>query len=882
MAAAPDLHARPTVRFAADLAVHGDRTAILTHDGELTYRELAHRVDEVARRLGDVRRLVLIPGLNELDPVIAYLAALCAGHPVLLVPGDNAAARDSLTSVYDPDVVLRRVGGEWVLHERHPGSIHVLHPDLALLLSTSGSTGSPKLARLSHENVQANAEAIAESLRIEATDRAATTLPIHYCYGLSVLHSHLARGAAVILTDRSVVDPCFWDLFRERRGTTFAAVPYTFELLDRVRFADMALPHLRYVTQAGGRLAPDRVRRYADLGRRRGWDLVVMYGQTEATARMAYLPPALAAERPEAIGVPIPGRRFALEPLPEHPAPDTGELVYEGPNVMLGYAESASDLALGRTTDVLRTGDVARRRSDGLYELLGRRSRFLKVYGVRIELDRVEALFDAHGVAVACVGTDDELVVATEDVRDPAELRHLAMRELRLPPAAVRVCGVPELPRRSTGKPDYRALSELVRRPGDAGAPDHQASPVARTPARAVSRAALRALFAESLDRSDVTDDSTFVGLGGDSLSYVELSLRLEEVLGHLPSDWHTTPIRRLVEAPPAGSRRTRVVETGVALRAAAILLIVGTHAGLFSILGSAHVLIGVAGYNFARFQLTTGGRAERLRRVLASAGRIVVPTVAWIAGASLLTDDYGVANLLLLNAVLGPETWTTQWHFWFVEVLTYILLLLAVLLSSRSLDRLERRHPFGFVLALLAVALVPRYELVDLGVLNTKPVLWLFALGWAAARVAGIWQRLLVTAVTAATVPGFFEDPARDAVILGGLLLLLWAPTVRCPAALHRPAGVLASSSLYIYVTHWQVYPAIAERSPLVALAASVAVGIAYAALVDGVLARLARVRLAARGWFSRTRAVIGEAVARRPRRIATTPTRRKDEAAA
>jgi acyl-coenzyme A synthetase/AMP-(fatty) acid ligase len=263
-----------------------------------------------------VRRLVLVPGVNELEPVVVYLAALSAGHPVLLVPGDNATASDALTAAYDPDVVLRRAEGEWVLDEQRSGSAHLLHPDLALLLSTSGSTGSPKLARLSHENVQANAEAIAESLQIRPNDRAVTTLPMHYCYGLSVINSHLACGASVILTDRSVVDPCFWDLVRERGATSFAGVPFTFELLDRVGFEDMALPHLRYVTQAGGRLAPDRVRRYADLGRRRGWDLVVMYGQTEATARMAYLPPDLVAEHPEAIGMPIPGGRFALEPLP--------------------------------------------------------------------------------------------------------------------------------------------------------------------------------------------------------------------------------------------------------------------------------------------------------------------------------------------------------------------------------------------------------------------------------------------------------------------------------------------------------------------------------------------------------------------------------------
>jgi hypothetical protein len=323
---------------------------------------------------------------------------------------------------------------------------------------------------------------------------------------------------------------------------------------------------------------------------------------------------------------------------------------------MLGYAETPEDLALGRTVDVLRTGDIARRRADGLYEVVGRRSRFLKLFGVRIDLDRVEAVLDAAGVRSACVGTDRELVIATEADDDPDAVRQLVVRELGLPTGAVRVCPVRQLPRTSTGKPDYGAVSALTA-PGatDAGSAV-DAGPAADAPSGSVDVAALRALFAELLERDDVTDDSTFVGLGGDSLSYVEVSIALEEILGSLPPDWHTLPIRDLVPARSPRRRVGRAVETSVALRAVAIVLIVGTHAGLFGILGSAHVLVAVAGFNFARFQLTAATRLDRFRRQMVSVARIVVPTVAWIAVASLLTDDYGVANVLLLNAVLGPR----------------------------------------------------------------------------------------------------------------------------------------------------------------------------------------------------------------------------------
>ena len=132
---------------------------------------------------------------------------------------------DSLVAAYDPDVIIRPGQGEPVLEERRPGTRHELHPDLALLLSTSGSTGSPKLVRLSHANLESNAESIADYLGIEDDHKAITTLPMSYCYGLSVINSHLLRGAALVLTDLSVVDPCFWELFSSSGASSFAAVP---------------------------------------------------------------------------------------------------------------------------------------------------------------------------------------------------------------------------------------------------------------------------------------------------------------------------------------------------------------------------------------------------------------------------------------------------------------------------------------------------------------------------------------------------------------------------------------------------------------------------------------------------------------------------------
>ncbi|MFJ3979858.1 AMP-binding protein [Streptomyces sp. NPDC090021] len=872
-----------TVPFARALAAHDDRTAVITTDGPVTYRELAARVEATADRLGPARRLVLVVGANTVEALVVHLAALSAGHPVLLVPGDHPEAVQSLIDAYDPDVVAHPDGGQWVLDERRPVSAHDLHPDLALLLSTSGSTGSPKLVRLSHGNLQANAESIADYLGIRDTDRAATTLPMHYCYGLSVIHSHLLRGAALILTDLSVADRCFWELFRSARGTTFAGVPYTFDLLDRVGFASMDLPHLRYVTQAGGRLAPDRVQHYAALGRAAGWELFAMYGQTEATARMAYLPPDLAHTHPGVAGVPIPGGSFRLEPLPDWPEEDTGELVYTGPNVMLGYARTPDDLALGRTTQELHTGDIARRTPEGMYEIVGRRSRFVKILGLRIDPAQVEAMLARHGVTALCTGDDTGLSVAAvgagagsagagasaagagsggagsagagaagagagaagagaagagaagAHASDARRIRNLVTSECGLPARAVRVHVLADLPRLPTGKPDYRAVRELAH-PADAGSS-------AQGPGSGPED--LCRLYAQVLDRTDVTRDSTFVSLGGDSLSYVEMTLHLEERLGHLPTDWHTTPIGEL--RPPEGESpaHRRTLDTSVALRAVAIFCIVGSHIHVFGIKGGAHLLLAIAGYNFARFHLTTAERGERVRRACLSIARVAVPSMIWIGFVLLLNNDYTLANLALLDSVLGPEDSKTGMHFWFIEALVYILVVAVALLALPLADRAERRFPYGLPLTLAALGLLTRYDLLRLPDRAHMPdavtVFWLFALGWAAAKAGSRTQRIVVTAAALATVPGFFPgDPGREAIIITTFALLVWVPSLPSRERVNQVAGLLATSSLYIYLTHWQIFPLIDGFSRHLAFLASLIFGIAYGIAATRVMRRL------------------------------------------
>ncbi|MGP4053643.1 AMP-binding protein [Mycobacterium sp. 4D054] len=805
-------------RLVDHLRGHGDRPALFTVDQQLSYRELAQRVDDCAQTLGPRRRLILLETRNDVTALVRYLGALAGGHVVLPVP----AGRDhsDMIATYQPDVVMNTAG----VHV-HSEAAHTLHDDLALVMSTSGSTGSPKLVRLSRTNLLANARSIAEYLQIRQTDRAATTLPMSYCYGLSVIHSHLLIGAALILTEKSVTDDCFWELFNGRRGTTFAGVPYTFELLDRIGFESLHLPDLRYVTQAGGRMAPERVRRYAALADRQGWELYVMYGATEATARMAYLPPDLARTRSTAIGRPIPGGSFALEPVDEWPEPGAGELVYRGANVMMGYAHHPADLARGPELDALRTGDIARRGADGLYEVIGRRSRFVKMYGLRLDLQQLEDTLGDAGVRALCTDNGDRLaVVATAD-HDADEVRRIAAGAAGVPAGAVDVACVRELPTLPSGKPDYRAARALT----------------ARAPRPAKHDGDLRRLFADvlHLDPDTIDDHASFVDLGGNSLSYVTMSVRLERTLGRLPADWQRLSLRELQNLPAPRRPRWQVwagtLETSVALRAVAILLIVGSHAELFELWGGAHILLGVAGYNFGRFCLTPLPRTTRIRHLRATIAWVAVPSMLWVAFTLAVTDDYHASNLLLANKFLGPHDSMTAGRLWFVEVLVWTLVALAALFWIPAADRLERRQPFAVAMAFLALGMLLRYGVLGGDTRDawfTMLAFWFFAAGWAAAKASTAWQRAAVTAVLLAGIYGYFDDPLRQFLVFTGLALLIWLPAVRCPSGIAVVAGVIAEASLYTYLTHYQIYPLFGSHE-LVGVVASVVVGVTVSAAV-------------------------------------------------
>lgn len=443
-----------------DIQQYGEQNAVITEQSKLTYAELQALADQYDFRSDD-KELVLLLCDNEIEIVAAYVAALQAKQAVMLLNAStNIGLLNHIVMTYRPKWIVVSSGltfdgyrqqGNVLEREQH--SRAAIHSELAILLSTSGTTGSHKFVRLSYANIQSNAEAIAKYLEIDADERGILNLPLSYSYGLSILNSHFQAGAAVLLTGESVVAKTFWNFVREQQATSLPGVPFTYQMLERIGFFKMELPHLRTLTQAGGRLEERLVRLLGEYAKEQGKRFFVMYGQTEAAPRISYIPSDRVLDKTGSIGIPIPGGRLEL-------ASDTGELIYYGSNVMLGYAETLADLAKGdECGGVLHTGDTATVDEEGFFTITGRMKRFIKLFGLRINLDEVERKLEALlQQPIACVGNDDKLLVATESSQHVAEIKQHVDQLYKLHPTAYRVVVVDEIPRLANGKNDYQAL----------------------------------------------------------------------------------------------------------------------------------------------------------------------------------------------------------------------------------------------------------------------------------------------------------------------------------------------------------------------------------------------------------------------------------------
>ncbi len=456
-----------------------DYSALITENGEIiSYSQLSDYCRLLTKNI-KTRCLVFNLCRNEIGSLVGYVGFLNSRIVPLMLKADlDNELLQELIKTYKPDYfnvpsdIAVNFSDCKVIYENLNYSllktpydkVYPLNEDLALLLTTSGSTGSPKLVRQSYKNIEANTKSIVEYLELNATERAITTLPMNYTYGISILNTHLAVGASIILTEKGLMQKEFWQQLKDYEATSFGGVPYTYEMLNKLRFTRMKLPSLRYVTQAGGKLSPELHEVFAKWAIESEKKFIVMYGQTEATARMSYLPANKALEKYGSMGIAIPGGKFSLIAADgsEITEPDTvGELVYYGDNVTLGYAECGEDLVKGdERNGRLETGDMAKFDKDGFFYIVGRKKRFLKIFGNRVNLDETERLLKTRFTEFecACSGVDDKMSVFITDEKAKNAVMSFLTEKLKFNSSAFMIVYIPTIPRNESGKILYKDL----------------------------------------------------------------------------------------------------------------------------------------------------------------------------------------------------------------------------------------------------------------------------------------------------------------------------------------------------------------------------------------------------------------------------------------
>ncbi len=444
---------------------------------EITYGELAEKMKEAGSKV-QPRSIIFNLCKNTVGAMVGYLGFIeNDAVPLNLSDKIDKELLKSLIATYTPAYLwvpekeTDAYGYEAIYNTygytllRTGNKVYPIHDDLQFLMTTSGSTGSPKLVRYKKGNLEANAKNVAIAFGWTERERPLCDLGMQYTMGLNVINTHLYVGATVLLTTYNIMSGEFWDYIREKKATNFTGVPFSYDLFFRLHFERMDLPYLTTFSEGGGKLTDARFVQMAEYASRTGKRFIASFGTTETSARMACLPAELALTKTGSIGRAIPeGELFLIdengkvqtEPVAE------GEMCYRGPNVTMGYAVCREDLQKGdEFNGEYHTGDLARRDEDGCYFVTGRMSRFLKLLSYRVSLDQSERLIQQEfNIECACSGTDQRMNIYLTDGSRKVELLDYIASKTHLYKSLFKVFVVPEIIRNDSGKVLYKEMDE--------------------------------------------------------------------------------------------------------------------------------------------------------------------------------------------------------------------------------------------------------------------------------------------------------------------------------------------------------------------------------------------------------------------------------------
>ena len=416
--------------FFSTLSKYKKRTAII--DDNLNKKNFGELLNDshLFRRTDFKKKVVLIFCGNNYETIAGYVGLIRNNTiPFLIDENINKEKINEILKKYKINYIFLNKNinygftnykKEFVFLNYHMIKInnynkYKIFKNLILLLSTSGSTASPKCVRLSEENLISNTKSIIKSLKIKKTHRAITTLNPSYSYGLSIINTHLLSGACIVINKFTFFDKQFWSLLNKSASNTFGGVPVHYDILKKIKFENYNLSKITYLTHAGGIIDQDTKDYILNVCRSKKIKFVSMYGATEASPRMSYLPWQQSNKRANCIGRAVFGGKFWLVNNSKkkiNKKNTTGELVYSGNNVCLGYSNTYKDLKKKDINKkILKTGDLAKLSDDNFYYIVGRKSRFIKINGYRVDLDFLEKKLKQKKVICSCVGKDNLLKI---------------------------------------------------------------------------------------------------------------------------------------------------------------------------------------------------------------------------------------------------------------------------------------------------------------------------------------------------------------------------------------------------------------------------------------------------------------------------------------
>ena len=399
--------------------------------------------------------------------------------PLLLSAGLDPELRNTLESTYlpsyywVPEKKAEEINGATIFGAygyillKTKNEPYPLNEKLSMLLTTSGSTGSPKLVRHKYGNLEANAENVAKVFDWSVDEVGICDLPMNYTMGLNVINSHLFVGAAVLMIKANLMDPDFWKFIKDNKGTSFCGVPFSYEAMRRVGFDQMDLPKLTTLAEGGGKLTDKMFTWIATYCKNNGKRFCATFGTSETSARMAFLDPERALEKIGSMGKAIPnGELFLLDETKNEDGTVTGELGYRGPNVTMGYALCREDLIKDdEFCGEYHTGDIAKRDQEGFYYIIGRKGRFLKLFGLRVSLDETERILKTQypNTDFVCTGDDKRMDIFITDEGLKDEVIPFISEKTKLHHSAFRVYVIDEIPRNDYGKVKFAELEKIVK-----------------------------------------------------------------------------------------------------------------------------------------------------------------------------------------------------------------------------------------------------------------------------------------------------------------------------------------------------------------------------------------------------------------------------------